>query len=161
MLRVQGWEVFRIGNWELKDDVRRKKVLDELREFMDFDTPPIDQSKKIVIPKRSVPPQSTSQSPRTRSPIPQRNVPVDVPKRVVPATRAVPSRTPQRNPLKYVPGTRIKHGTFGVGTVVSSRLVEGDEEVTVGFADRERRLLASFAKFKILPPEIGDDELPF
>ncbi len=50
----------------------------------------------------------------------------------------------------FVPGQRVSHATFGEGIVVSSRLIEGDEEVTVRFADRERRLLASFARLQPL-----------
>jgi len=50
----------------------------------------------------------------------------------------------------FFAGQRVRHGTFGEGVVVSSRLVDGDEEVTVSFADRERRLLASFARLERL-----------
>lgn len=52
--------------------------------------------------------------------------------------------------VSFFPGQRVRHGTFGEGVVVSSRLIEGDEEVTVSFADRERRLLASFARLERL-----------
>lgn len=52
--------------------------------------------------------------------------------------------------MSFFPGQRVRHGTFGEGVVVSSRLIEGDEEVTVSFADRERRLLASFARLERL-----------
>jgi DNA helicase-2/ATP-dependent DNA helicase PcrA len=47
----------------------------------------------------------------------------------------------------------VRHPTFGEGIVVSSRLIEGDEEVTVRFSDRERRLLASFARLEALTDE--------
>lgn len=47
--------------------------------------------------------------------------------------------------ISFFAGQRVRHATFGEGLVVSSRLVDGDEEVTVSFADRERRLLAAFA----------------
>jgi very-short-patch-repair endonuclease len=40
-LSLQGWEVFRIGNWELRDESRRNQVLEELREFIGFQEPPI------------------------------------------------------------------------------------------------------------------------
>lgn len=53
----------------------------------------------------------------------------------------------------FVPGQRVYHATFGEGIVVSSRLIEGDEEVTVRFSDRERRLLASFARLQLLTDE--------
>lgn len=50
--------------------------------------------------------------------------------------------------VSFFPGQRVRHHAFGEGVVVSSRLVEGDEEVTVSFAGRERRLLASFARLE-------------
>lgn len=50
--------------------------------------------------------------------------------------------------VSFFAGQRVRHGSFGEGMVVSSRLVEGDEEVTVSFADKERRLLASFARLE-------------
>ncbi|MGQ9927123.1 MAG: ATP-dependent helicase [Chloroflexaceae bacterium] len=50
--------------------------------------------------------------------------------------------------VSFFPGQRVRHNTFGEGVVVSSRLIDGDEEVTVSFADRERRLLASFARLE-------------
>jgi len=50
--------------------------------------------------------------------------------------------------VTFFAGQRVRHGTFGEGVVMGSRLVDGDEEVTVSFADRERRLLASFAKLE-------------
>ncbi|NJN17585.1 MAG: UvrD-helicase domain-containing protein [Oscillochloris sp.] len=50
--------------------------------------------------------------------------------------------------VTFFAGQRVRHGTFGEGVVMSSRLVDGDEEVTVSFADRERRLLSSFAKLQ-------------
>nr|MCU0493644.1 UvrD-helicase domain-containing protein [Chloroflexaceae bacterium] len=51
--------------------------------------------------------------------------------------------------ISFHPGQRVRHGTFGEGVVVSSRLVEGDEEVTVNFSGRgEKKLLASFARLE-------------
>jgi DNA helicase II / ATP-dependent DNA helicase PcrA len=50
--------------------------------------------------------------------------------------------------VSFFAGQRVRHATFGEGVVMSSRLVDGDEEVTVSFADRERRLLASFARLE-------------
>ncbi|NTW97990.1 MAG: UvrD-helicase domain-containing protein, partial [Oscillochloris sp.] len=50
--------------------------------------------------------------------------------------------------VSFFAGQRVRHATFGEGVVMSSRLVEGDEEVTVSFADKERRLLASFARLE-------------
>ncbi|WP_298815896.1 ATP-dependent helicase [Chloroflexus sp.] len=62
--------------------------------------------------------------------------------------RPAPLPTPTR--ANFFPGQRVRHATFGEGIVVSSRLIEGDEEVTVRFTDRERRLLASFARLEPL-----------
>ncbi len=62
--------------------------------------------------------------------------------------RAAPLPTPIK--CNFFPGQRVRHATFGEGIVVSSRLIEGDEEVTVRFPDRERRLLASFARLESL-----------
>jgi DNA helicase-2/ATP-dependent DNA helicase PcrA len=43
----------------------------------------------------------------------------------------------------------VSHATFGDGVVVSSKLVENDEEVTVAFAGKGvKRLLASFANLQ-------------
>jgi DNA helicase-2/ATP-dependent DNA helicase PcrA len=43
----------------------------------------------------------------------------------------------------------VRHGTFGDGIVVSSKLVENDEEVTVAFDGQGiKRLMASFANLQ-------------
>ena len=38
-LRIQGWNVFRVGNWEVKERDRLEQVLDELRMFIGFEAP--------------------------------------------------------------------------------------------------------------------------
>jgi DNA helicase-2/ATP-dependent DNA helicase PcrA len=49
----------------------------------------------------------------------------------------------------FFAGQKVRHATFGDGIVVSSKLVENDEEVTVAFAGKGvKRLLASFAKLE-------------
>lgn len=51
----------------------------------------------------------------------------------------------------FFAGQKVRHGSFGEGIVVSSKLVEGDEEVTVAFEGKGvKRLLASFAKLEKL-----------
>jgi DNA helicase-2/ATP-dependent DNA helicase PcrA len=51
----------------------------------------------------------------------------------------------------FFPGQRVQHNTFGEGIVVSSRLVDGDEEVVVNFGKKgEKKLLASFARLRRL-----------
>jgi DNA helicase-2/ATP-dependent DNA helicase PcrA len=54
--------------------------------------------------------------------------------------------------LQYRSGQRVRHAKFGEGVVIETRLVSGDEEVTVAFPDSGiKRLLASFAKLVPLP----------
>jgi DNA helicase-2/ATP-dependent DNA helicase PcrA len=67
------------------------------------------------------------------------------PSNAAPSKRERARAAPPPNEVSFFAGQRVRHATFGEGVVVSSRLVDGDEEVTVSFADRERRLLASFA----------------
>ncbi|MCS6842617.1 MAG: UvrD-helicase domain-containing protein [Roseiflexus sp.] len=51
--------------------------------------------------------------------------------------------------VSFFAGQRVRHAHFGEGIVVSSKLVEGDEEVTVAFAGKGvKRLLASFANLQ-------------
>lgn len=35
-LRKEGWQVFRVSNWELRDDSRVEEILQDLREFIGF-----------------------------------------------------------------------------------------------------------------------------
>ncbi|MBX0327666.1 UvrD-helicase domain-containing protein [Oscillochloris sp. ZM17-4] len=65
-----------------------------------------------------------------------------------PSAGTRPQRAPAPTEVSFFAGQRVRHATFGEGVVMSSRLVEGDEEVTVSFADKERRLLASFARLE-------------
>lgn len=54
-------------------------------------------------------------------------------------------------PLKYKPGMRVFHSTFGEGVVKDSRRAGKDEEVNVEFDNVGRKLLAaSFANLQIL-----------
>ena len=47
----------------------------------------------------------------------------------------------------FFAGQRVRHANFGEGVVISSKLVENDEEVTVAFTGKGvRRLLACFAR---------------
>ncbi|PDW02902.1 ATP-dependent helicase [Candidatus Viridilinea mediisalina] len=59
-----------------------------------------------------------------------------------------PSAAPPPEETRFSRGQQVRHAIFGSGTVIASRLVDGDEEVTVRFNDRERRLLASFANLE-------------
>ena len=61
------------------------------------------------------------------------------------------SPTPSAKPSvsAFFAGQKVRHATFGDGVVVSSKLVDGDEEVTVAFAGKGvKRLLASFARLE-------------
>lgn len=52
---------------------------------------------------------------------------------------------------KYKTGQKVRHGTFGEGTVIESKLTGNDEEVSVAFAEvGVKRLAASFANLEIL-----------
>jgi DNA helicase-2/ATP-dependent DNA helicase PcrA len=62
-----------------------------------------------------------------------------------------PERRPPRgdSSVAFFAGQRVRHALFGEGVVVSSRLLDDDEEVTVAFAGKGvKRLLASFAKLE-------------
>ncbi|MDZ4718255.1 MAG: UvrD-helicase domain-containing protein [Roseiflexaceae bacterium] len=51
--------------------------------------------------------------------------------------------------VAFFAGQRVRHALFGEGVVVSSRLIEDDEEVTIAFPGKGvKRLLASFAKLE-------------
>jgi DNA helicase-2/ATP-dependent DNA helicase PcrA len=67
-----------------------------------------------------------------------------------PATRRREALAPTGE-LRFHPGQRVTHGTFGEGVVINSRLVEDDEQVVVNFTERgEKTLLASFAGLRPL-----------
>jgi DNA helicase-2/ATP-dependent DNA helicase PcrA len=64
------------------------------------------------------------------------------------ARRGVPTEAGSRA-VAFFAGQKVRHATFGDGIVVSSKLVENDEEVTVAFTGKGvKRLLASFAKLE-------------
>jgi DNA helicase-2/ATP-dependent DNA helicase PcrA len=49
----------------------------------------------------------------------------------------------------FFAGQKVRHANFGEGMVISSKLVENDEEVTVAFTGKGvKRLLASFARLE-------------
>jgi DNA helicase-2/ATP-dependent DNA helicase PcrA len=64
-------------------------------------------------------------------------------------TPSRPARAQQPQEVRFFAGQKVRHATFGDGIVVSSKLVEGDEEVTVAFTGKGvKRLLASFARLE-------------
>jgi DNA helicase-2/ATP-dependent DNA helicase PcrA len=61
----------------------------------------------------------------------------------------VPARPVIPGERRYRDGDRVRHASFGEGTVVTSKLTRDDEEVTVAFPDRGvKRLMASLAKME-------------
>lgn len=61
------------------------------------------------------------------------------------------SVVPQHSADELAPGTRIKHGRFGIGTVRSVAQMQGEDTITVDFGVVGiKKLLLKFAKFDIL-----------
>ncbi|HIQ04633.1 MAG TPA: DNA helicase UvrD [Anaerolineae bacterium] len=61
-----------------------------------------------------------------------------------PQAEKLPATEPQ-----FAAGVRVRHPLFGEGTVISSKLADGDEEVTVAFPGKGvKRLLVSFARLE-------------
>jgi DNA helicase II / ATP-dependent DNA helicase PcrA len=68
-----------------------------------------------------------------------------------PASRGVPERPVVPGERRYRDGDRVRHASFGEGTVVTSRLTRDDEEVTVAFPQRGvKKLLASLANLELI-----------
>ena len=60
-----------------------------------------------------------------------------------------PNREGRLVEISFHPGESVVHPIFGLGTVISSKLVDDDEEVTVAFEGRGvKRLMASYAKLQ-------------
>ncbi|MEP6468156.1 MAG: hypothetical protein ABJC24_00135 [Chloroflexota bacterium] len=78
--------------------------------------------------------------PRSGSAVGPRSAPAVLPRPATPAAEATPAAT------EWSAGDRVTHRRFGEGIVVSSRIVAGDEEVTVAFVGQGvKRLIAEFA----------------
>ena len=89
--------------------------------------------------KRPSPPQSTPQPPKRNLPKPKYLQ--DFGDEIDSAPRTA----------KYKSGQKVKHAKFGEGTVIESKLVGNDEEVSVAFPGVGiKRLAASFAKLEIV-----------
>ncbi|MEN6478753.1 MAG: UvrD-helicase domain-containing protein [Anaerolineales bacterium] len=59
---------------------------------------------------------------------------------------------PSKTEPTFATGDTVRHPIFGEGTVVASKLVGGDEEVTVAFVDQGvKRLLLQYARLEKLP----------
>ncbi len=66
-------------------------------------------------------------------------------------TASRPRRSETAHELKFRDGDRVRHTIFGEGRVVSSKLTDSDEEVTIAFPDIGiKRLSASFAPLEKL-----------
>lgn len=60
---------------------------------------------------------------------------------------------PDTRNLNFFAGQHVQHATFGAGIVITSKLTEDDEEVTVAFSGKGvKRLLASFAHLEHVKP---------
>jgi DNA helicase-2/ATP-dependent DNA helicase PcrA len=73
-----------------------------------------------------------------------------IPGRAAPTIPQRPAARPQTpRDTSFFAGQKVRHALFGEGIVVSSKIVENDEEVTVAFTGKGvKRLLASFAKLE-------------
>lgn len=60
-----------------------------------------------------------------------------------------PESSQTRQP-QYRSGQKVRHATFGAGTVIESKAMGDDEEVHVAFPDGVKRLAASFANLEIV-----------
>jgi DNA helicase-2/ATP-dependent DNA helicase PcrA len=72
-------------------------------------------------------------------------------KRRLPRATTAPAErpAPARHEAAFGTGDLVRHPLFGEGTVVSSRVVGSDEEVTVAFADQGiKRLLTQYARLE-------------
>jgi DNA helicase-2/ATP-dependent DNA helicase PcrA len=66
-----------------------------------------------------------------------------------PVRPALPPRPKVPGERQYRDGDRVRHRSFGEGTVVTSKLTRDDEEVTVAFPDRGIKvLMASLANLE-------------
>ncbi len=66
-----------------------------------------------------------------------------------PRRQEKPQASPEPAEPRFQPGEAVVHPIFGPGTVVSSKSVGDDEEVTVAFEDKGvKRLMASYAKLE-------------
>ncbi|MDQ3937630.1 MAG: ATP-binding domain-containing protein, partial [Chloroflexota bacterium] len=66
-----------------------------------------------------------------------------------PVSTSLPRRPIVPGERRYRDGDRVRHASFGEGTVVTSRLTRDDEEVTVAFPERGvKKLLASLANLE-------------
>lgn len=71
----------------------------------------------------------------------------------VPPRPAFPPARVERQPAPaavelFDAGDQVFHATFGAGIVISCRPIDGDAEVVVRFGEKERRLLAGFARLE-------------
>jgi len=92
--------------------------------------------------------QLESEHARSRPVVRPRRVPSAQPGTAPPVQprMAAPAADTPPAPNQWSPGDRVLHHRFGEGIVVSSRMVGGDEEVTVAFvAQGVKRLIAQFA----------------
>ncbi len=82
-------------------------------------------------------------------PQPRTNRPAAYPAAPPAARPQRPQRPAAPTVAAFAPGDKVRHSVFGEGIVLGSKLIDGDEEVTVVFgAKGQKKLLASFAKLE-------------
>ncbi len=96
----------------------------------------------------SVPPQSYSAAQRKVSRFARNDT-----SRFARNDTVVSNESERPSTVRFLPGQAVRHHMFGEGIVMSSKIVEGDEEVTVNFAKKgQKRLLANFANLERIEP---------
>lgn len=111
----------------------------------------IPKSMVRQMPRRSTASMSQSSMFSSRSVLSNINPQRAQPDATRPARSVIERRaaTQENRAGSFFPGQKVRHSVFGDGVVVSSKLVENDEEVTVSFSGKGvKRLLASFAKLE-------------
>lgn len=103
------------------------------------------RSSRAIVEERRAAVEATRMSLRTKQALSETRSFSAVPPRPSSAEQAPPSHaTPS-----FKPGETVTHPLFGEGTVISSRLVGDDEEVTVAFANQGvKRLMQQYAKLQ-------------
>jgi DNA helicase-2/ATP-dependent DNA helicase PcrA len=65
---------------------------------------------------------------------------------VTPAANGAAGATTTQSAPSWEPGQRVRHRRYGTGTVISSQLVKGEEEITVRFDEHgDKYLIAAYA----------------
>ncbi len=120
--------------------------------FLNDIPPALVEKKTSRTQVPATPTPHTTSTQRGSASQPKHPAPPPTPRQAAPRTRRSSSAAPATPAApQFAPGQQVRHPNFGEGVVVSSKLIEGDEEVTVEFPQEGRkRLLATFAKLERL-----------